>query len=265
MERVVKFHRSIGNMPVKLIHKDRICKPDIYRFLPRSDTTVNRRSALYFCFVIKIHPATDPAIQSADGDTDQYGVIEALLQQDAAFDWIYPEHIGTKSRKHWTPLDVARRAAQFLAEPDACVLDIGSGVGKFCLAAAHYYPDTFFFGVEQRHDLVLYAEEAKNHLQLANVHFIFANITQINFSEFDHFYFYNAFFENVDDEDAIDNTIETSYSLYQYYNKYLYQALDKKSSGTRLVTFHSLEEEIPDSYALADTDYDTLLKMWIKR
>jgi len=214
--------------------------------------------------MIKIHPATDllRARGQCKGQSDPN---EALLQGDAEFDWLYPEHIEAKSRKHWSPLDVIGKAAQYLAEPDTRVLDIGSGVGKFCLAAAHYYPDTFFYGVEQRHELVLYAEETKNYLQLPNAHFIFANMTQINFNEFDHFYFYNAFYENVDNEDSIDDTIETSYSLYQYYTQYLYTALEQRPVGTRLVTYHSLEDEIPMSYELEEVSCDMMLKMWIKR
>lgn len=79
------------------------------------------------------------------------------------------------------------------------------------------------------------------------------------------FYFYDAFYENVDDEDPIDDSIETSYSLYQYYTRYLFAALERKPSGTRLVTYHGLEEEVPDSYKLADVSYNTLLKMRIKQ
>ena len=38
---------------------------------------------------------------------------------------------------HWTPVHVARRAAQFLVTgPETRVLDVGSGPGKFCLVGA---------------------------------------------------------------------------------------------------------------------------------
>ncbi len=188
----------------------------------------------------------------------------SLFGDDAAFDWMYPEHFQLLSLKHWTPLAVARKAAEFLAEPGARVLDIGSGIGKFCLAAGYHFPETHFYGVEQRHELICHAEEAKGYTQLPNVNFIYANITQVNFKEFDHFYFYNSFYENIDPVNPIDDTIELSESLYTYYTKYLYAALNEKPSGTRLVTFHSLEQEIPPSYKLADVSYDTLLKMWIK-
>ncbi len=189
----------------------------------------------------------------------------ALFHNDAAFDWIYPEHFQLMSYKQFTPLAVARKAAAFLAEPNARVLDIGSGVGKFCLTAAHYYPETFFHGIEQRHELVYFAEEAKRYTRLNNAWFTHGNLTRVNFKEFDHFYFYNSFYENLDPDNRIDDTIETSFSLYTYYTQYLFSALNEKPSGTRLVTFHSTEDEIPPGYCLVDVSYDTLLKMWIKR
>ncbi|MHB1179581.1 MAG: methyltransferase domain-containing protein, partial [Daejeonella sp.] len=164
----------------------------------------------------------------------------------------------------WTPLDIARKAADFLATPDAKILDIGSGIGKFCLAGAYYFPDALFFGVEQRYELLVLAEEAKQCTGLLNANFIHANVTQINFSEFDHFYFYNAFYENIDMVNRIDDTIQTSYSLYLYYTQYLLSVLKNKPSGTKIVTFHSSEEEIPLSYKLVDTYNNSLLKMWIK-
>lgn len=190
---------------------------------------------------------------------------DALFLEDIIFDQLYPEHIQDKSSKHWTPLTVAYKAAQFLAVPDARILDIGSGIGKFCLAGAYFNPQTLFFGVEQRHELIIHAESAKNYLQLSNAHFIYANMTQVNFNRFDHFYFYNSFFENIDTEDRIDDAIEASFSLYTYYTQYLFTALNKRPAGTRLVTYHTIDEEVPHSYDLVDMCCHTLLKMWIKR
>jgi hypothetical protein len=213
--------------------------------------------------MIKIHPAVKALSYHASDSRAAHA--DDLFKEDVAFDRLYPEHIEEKSRKHWTPLAVGRTAARFLAEPDARVLDIGSGAGKFCVTGAYEHPDTLFFGVEQRHELVLHAEDIKQHLRLTNVHFIHANMTQIKFGEFDHFYFYNSFYENVDLEEPIDDTIEASYSLYQYYTQYLASMLDQQPSGTRLATFHSLEEEIPSTYKLAETAHCELLKMWIKQ
>lgn len=188
-----------------------------------------------------------------------------LFQDDAAFDWMYPDVLQQMSQKHWTTLSIARKAATYLAVEGTRVLDIGSGIGKFCLAAGYHFPDTRFYGVEQRRELVYFAEEARKYTELPNVSFIHSNITQINFKEFDHFYFYNSFYENLDPDNSIDDTITTSHSLYLYYTQYLFNALDEKPPGTRLVTFHSLENEIPPGYKLADVAEFSLLKMWIKK
>lgn len=212
-------------------------------------------------------------LPSAYGDQIKQGITapsennlvnKLLFSDDTEFDWLCPKHVQLLSLKHFTPLSIARKAAEFLSLPNTRVLDIGSGIGKFCLTAGYHYPETFFYGVEQRHELHHLAENIKRYANLPNVNFIYGNVTQINFREFDHFYFYNAFFENIDPLCRIDDTIELSESLYDYYTQYLYAALSAKPSGTRLVTFHSLEQEIPPDYKLADVSYDTLLKMWIK-
>ncbi|HVI48938.1 MAG TPA: class I SAM-dependent methyltransferase [Chitinophaga sp.] len=185
---------------------------------------------------------------------------------DAAFDWLYPERIQQLSRQHWTPLSIARRAAQFLVSGNGTrILDIGSGVGKFCLTAAHYFPEASFCGIEQRRELYHFAMAAREATGAQNVDFIHGNFTQIDLEEYDHFYFYNAFFENLASEGHIDKQIAYSTSLYTYYSRYLSRALDNKPSGTRLVTFHSLEDEVPPSYQLVDASVDFMLKMWIKR
>ena len=185
---------------------------------------------------------------------------------DAAFDWLYPERIQQLSKRHWTPMRVAKKAAQFLAEePGKRILDIGCGVGKFCLIGAHFYPGSSFYGVEQRQDLYNYAVAAGKSTQTTNASFIYGNFTQLDMDEYDCFYFYNAFFENLDDNDRIDRKVDYSESLYVYYSRLLYKALFNKPSGTRLATFHSLEDEIPPGYQLVDASDDFMLKMWIKR
>lgn len=184
---------------------------------------------------------------------------------DDRFNRLYPFSIQVLARKHWTPLPVARKAANFLAaEKNTRILDIGSGVGKFCLAAAYAKPNAFFYGVEQRKNLVAEAEIVKKILKLDNTLFIHGNFTQLDFRNYDHFYFFNSFYENLTGTYKIDDTIEYSPELYNYYNRCLFQQLEQKPAGTKLVTYHSLEEEVPAGYRLANIEADNLLKYWIK-
>jgi len=191
--------------------------------------------------------------------------IDTWYDSDTRFNDLYPVPIQLLALRHWTPLHITRSVAQYLAPTDHCkILDVGSGVGKFCLTAAHYMPSAVFFGVEQRRDLVMHAETARTILGLKNTHFIHANFTQLDFRQYDHFYFYNSFYENLVATDKIDDSIAYSTELYNYYNRLMYKKLDAMSVGTRLVTFHSLEEEVPPAFHLVEAHAEGLLKFWIK-
>jgi SAM-dependent methyltransferase len=184
---------------------------------------------------------------------------------DFEFNSLYPFPIRALAKNHWTPLSIAMKAAEFLApKHNERILDIGSGVGKFCLAAAHHTPKAIYFGVEQRKSLINFANTAKQHLQLDNVSFIHGNFTQLDLKKYDHFYFYNSFYENLDCTNKIDDSIDYSGELYNYYNRYLYRQLRQMPEGTKVCTFCSLEDEIPDDFHLINTDMDDPLRFWIK-
>ena len=190
---------------------------------------------------------------------------ENWLVSDEHFNRLYPPAAQKLALRHWTPLSVARKAAGFLAaENDVKILDVGSGVGKFCLVAAHSKPRAFYYGVEQRKELVYNAETARLILCLENVSFIHGNFTQLDFRNYDHFYFYNSFYENLAFTSKIDDSIAYSGELFNFYNRYLYKQLEQKPAGTRLATYHSLEDEIPPGYHVVGSEMDNLLKFWIK-
>src|SRR5437867_10873273 len=148
--------------------------------------------------------------------------IAMWFENDSAFNELYPESIQQMARRHWTPLQVAKKASAFLrTKPGDKILDIGSGVGKFCLIAGFFNPDIQLTGVEQRHYLAEQANEVLQKLQLKNVHFINSNITTISFRNFDHFYYYNSFYEHIAGAEKIDEDLPYSVELFEEYSYYL--------------------------------------------
>ena len=182
------------------------------------------------------------------------------FRSDEIFNSLYPPYIQQLAIRHWTPLRVTREVVDFLTpHNNEHVLDIGSGIGKFCLAAAYYKPSTFFSGIEQRAGLVKLAEEARTRLSLSNASFLHGDFTNINFSGYDHFYFYNSFFENLSEDNRIDDNLEFSDELYNYYTRCLHKKLFDMPTGTRVVTYHSLEDEIPFSYHAVESKFNNRL------
>jgi len=187
-------------------------------------------------------------------------------QDDDAFDMHFSPRVKKLSKVHWSPLPVVQKAAAFLAPHPGCrIIDIGSGVGKFCIAAAHHYPESEFHGVEQRESLHLTAERSKALSGLENVHFMHGDFTQLSLNTYTGIYFFNSFAENLYSFGRIDNTIQHSVSLYNYYANYLYKILEEKSSGTKLATYHVDENDIPICYELVASDFQDNLKLWIRR
>lgn len=205
-------------------------------------------------------------------DTDQYNSMDTSLLpfnyyvDDSVFDGFFPERIKKISKVHWTPLAIVKKAASFLAPvPGSKILDIGSGIGKFCIAAAHFFPDSEFHGVEQRKDLFDLAIEAQQRSEVNNVQFLHGNFTELNLEYYDSIYFYNAFAENMIDVARIDESIDYSPGLYAYYCNYLRKSLENKGIGTRLVTYHGFGYEVPIGYEMVEQDICKPLKMWIKK
>jgi len=187
------------------------------------------------------------------------------FSSDTAFDALYPAHISQLASRHWTPLSVAKEAATFLAVGDSPrILDIGSGVGKFCLVGAHFFPSAFFAGVEHRGSLHAIATKLSIKLGLSNTAFFEGDFSNIDFSAYQHFYFYNSFYEHLELSDLIDDSVPISNELFHAYNRNLYKALKKMPSGTRIATFHSTENEMPTSYEVVGIGSNEDLKFWIK-
>lgn len=187
-----------------------------------------------------------------------------FLKRDTHFDGLYQRHIGSLSAVHWTPLDVVEEASDYLAVPGCRVLDVGSGAGKFCIAAGSRHSKATFYGIEHRQHLVEEAERVRLLTGVPNVTFRFGNVTELQSDDFDHFYFYNSFCEQMQPWGRIDNTVKISADLYRLYKSHFHAMLENKPADTRLVTYHTPNSEIPKSYKLVRNTYKKCLKLWIK-
>ncbi len=185
--------------------------------------------------------------------------------EDDFFNTLYPLRIKKLSEFHWTPVKVAKLAADYLvSKPNCKVLDIGSGAGKFCLIGAASTKG-HFYGVEQREGLVKLSQGiAKTH-KLNNVEFFHSNITEISFSDYDAFYFYNPFYENLDNSLLIDNKIVIDEKLFFTYSEYVENQLKKTPVGTLLVTYWSMGVDNIEGFDLEFTAYNGKLNFWEKK
>jgi SAM-dependent methyltransferase len=183
---------------------------------------------------------------------------------DSSFDELYSEEIQKISETHFSPVKEALLASAFLSEKTgAKILDIGSGAGKFCIIGSNNY-DAHFTGVEQRETLVEESNKLKEHFQLTNVDFVNANILDIPFKEYTGFYFFNSFKENLHPEDRLDPETELSSTKYLSYTNYVKGQLSQMPNGTRIVTFYSDGNEIPETYKLQKTASEGKMKFWKK-
>lgn len=186
-----------------------------------------------------------------------------VLTEDVFSD-LLPQYLQDRSKRFLTPIDIAEKATQWLTEDGTKrILDIGAGVGKFCIAGANF-SDSYFFGIEYRPSLAKIANELIIKFGLDNAIVQHGDVTEIDFLHFNAFYMYNPFFENLVPSLRLNNEVELTMPMYTYYFKHTEEKLNKTKSGTRLVTYHGNNFEIPDSFTKIKETENGLLKLWIK-
>lgn len=189
----------------------------------------------------------------------------AKIISDLEFDSIYPKEIQALSERHWTPVRIAKIVTDFLCtDTDLKILDIGSGVGKFCLVGASLKPRCEFYGAEFRERFINLSNSLKDTYRIKNVHFLNSDILEMSFNNFNCIYFYNSFQERIDDTANIDTNSELSFSLYKQYSKHLFFQFQTMPLGTKLATYHTADFFIPGSYKLVEKSTDGNLKLYIK-
>jgi len=180
------------------------------------------------------------------------------------FSNLLPAYLRKASRLYFTPIHIAQIASQWLTEGGKKhVLDIGAGVGKFCITGASH-SDSFFYGVEYRTSLANLANGLINHFDIKNASVHKGNITDVDFNNFNSFYLFNPFYENLIPSMRLNDEVELAGAAYSYYLKETEIKLDNSATGTRLVTYHGNNFEVPESFKKIKETPDGFLKLWIK-
>lgn len=188
--------------------------------------------------------------------------------RDFTWDRVYPLRYRLASSRFWTPLVVAERASEWLSYAGAArVLDIGSGVGKFCITASAH-TGVVTVGIEHRPHLVEVARSAARTKGVRAARFLTSTVQDFDPAGFDGFYAFNPFSENLfEGEGCIDFSVELSESRYVRDLATIEDWLDRAPVGVALVSYHGLGGRIPGSFdLLRESKLGTgWLRLFVKR
>jgi hypothetical protein len=95
---------------------------------------------------------------------------------------------------------------------------------------------------------------------IPNAEIIHENVAEIGFSNFDAFYTFNPFEENLETTLKIDASVNLAGELYEKYTEHVARQLAIAPLGTRVVTYCGSCEEVPLGYECLESSLDYGLK-----
>jgi hypothetical protein len=166
---------------------------------------------------------------------------------DREFDELIAPELRHMSRVHWTPLEIAVRAATLLCPaPHMKVLDVGSGIGKLCIVGA-LSSSAKWCGVERIEALVNGARSLSRRLGAdEQTRFIHGDALSVEWEQFDALYFYNPFEIGIAPVDMGRDELEFRVMI-----ALVEERLGTLAEGTRVVTLNGFGGTMPSSYRLA--------------
>jgi hypothetical protein len=171
-----------------------------------------------------------------------------------------------RSSLYWTPVEVAVRAANLLANrAGARIVDIGSGVGKFCIVAAAAV-NANVRGIEHRRHFVDIACEAAAKIGVT-VSLDGGTIEELDAEAIDGFYLFNQFAENLcSAAERLDGTVELRRDRFCGDVDATEHLLSKARVGARVVTYCGFGGDMPDDFQLVSSERTRggNLEVWVK-
>lgn len=212
--------------------------------------------------------SVDAIPRGASAEVIAEAIRSGLCPDDASFDLFMSRELRRLSGRHWTPLAVALRVAEWLDGAGVGnVVDLGSGGGKFCVVAA-LASKCSFIGIERRPRFV----EAANLLARVfrvddRVQFVHGTLSRRTIPAADAYYLYNPFGENLfGPGEHLDDDVELSPQRYERDIALVETFFDRAPVGTIVVDYNGFGGRMPGSYqeVVVDREMPDLLRMWRK-
>lgn len=197
---------------------------------------------------------------------------------DLELDARLPEPYRRVSSFFWTAMPIIERMVSWLDELEVGdIVDIGSGVGKWCVGAALIdRHKRRYFGLEHRAELVAVAKDLAHHFGVEDrVSFHHGEVTGLlqapgpiaHLPPAPAFYFFNPFGENtaVDDE-RLDQTVELTEARFHRDVAAAEALLEVAVPGTWVLVYNGFGGRMPAAYEPVRTDFDGafVVRLWRK-
>lgn len=200
----------------------------------------------------------DPLVLDPSPQGIAMAIRTGMCPVDRAFDRFFPDELRRVAAQYWTPLLVAMRAAEWMDELDVqTVVDIGSGAGKFCVAAA-LAGRCRFTGIEQRPRLVTAARELARVFEVDDrVTFLDGALGEVPIPDADAYYLYNPFGENLfGADDHLDEDVELGADRYARDVASARELLRRAPVGTCVLIYNGFGGQLPLSYQEIRVDHE---------
>lgn len=188
---------------------------------------------------------------------------------DAVLDRFLPDHYAEVSSQHWTPIDVAVQVTRWLEllQVDS-VLDLGSGVGKFCVVGALLCRRCRFIGIEQRPLLVEAARELASVFGVSEqVQFIAGRLGERDLPKVSAYYVYNPFGETLlAHDEQIDHDVERGLRRYKNDVCAAQTHFSDAPIGSCVFVYNGFGGDMPFGYeeVFVDRSLPRVLRAWRK-
>jgi len=185
---------------------------------------------------------------------------------DVVFDLLYKPHHRRISDMFWSPVAVVRKAMEWLpTDKRLSILDIGCGVGKFCLVGALASKHKMH-GVELRPHLVKEAEKVIKLFPESSISLKCGDAFAYDWTKFNVLYFFNPFAELNFPALQSEGETKSEGNVFARSVEQTQKRLDKLPRGTTVITYYTIGAPFPSGFErLQAQHFDTgYLELWKK-